>query len=130
MKADVMNRLRLGRLCAGFAMAAVSIACAASEVEEVTVMAPRIDTLGLSQASVTGSRLEIDAIDLPQSISAIDQQSMQVKAQSTVTDAANGTTGLTGHARAGAAGVYSWRGFTENAIATLYDGIRVQGSTV
>lgn len=125
-----MDRSRLGRFCAGFAMAGVSIACAASDVEEVTVMAPRMDTLGLSQASVTGSRLAVDALDLPQSISAIDQQSMQVKAQSTVTDAANGTTGLTGFARAGAAGVYSWRGFTENAIATLYDGIRVQGSTV
>lgn len=128
-----MNRSRssaLARAWVGFAMAGMSIACAASEVEEVTVAAPRIDTLGLSHASVTGSRLDVQALDLPQSISAIDQLSMQVKAQSTVTDAANGTTGLTGHARAGAAGVYSWRGFTENAIATLYDGIRVQGSTV
>jgi iron complex outermembrane recepter protein len=128
-----MNRSRLGalgQLWAGFAMAGISTVCTAAEVEEVTVVAPRVDTLGLSQASVTGSRLEVNALDLPQSISAIDQLSMQVKAQSTVTDAANGTTGLTGHARAGAAGVYSWRGFTENAIATLYDGIRVQGSTV
>ena len=128
-----MHRSRLGvlgQLWAGFAIAAVSITCVASEVEEVTVTAPRTDTLGLGHASVTGSRLDVDALDLPQSISAIDQLSMQVKAQSTVTDAANGTTGLTGYARAGAAGVYSWRGFTENAIATLYDGIRVQGSTV
>jgi iron complex outermembrane receptor protein len=128
-----MNRLMgsaFGRAWIGFAMAGMALAGEASEVEEVTVLAPRMDTLGLSHASVTGSRLQVDALDLPQSVSAIDQVSMQVKAQATVTDAASGTTGLTGYARAGAAGVYSWRGFTENAIATLYDGIRVQGSTV
>jgi iron complex outermembrane recepter protein len=106
------------------------VACATDAFEEITVVAPRADTIGLDDAAATASRLPLSALDLPASVSRIDQQSMQTKAQTSVVDAANGTTGLVGHARAGAAGVYSWRGFTENAVATLYDGIRVQGSTV
>lgn len=111
-------------------IAATSVVSAADAVEEITVVAPRSDTLGLDDVATTASRLPMSALDLPASVSRIDQQNMQAKAQTSVVDAANGTTGLVGHARAGAAGVYSWRGFTENAIATLYDGIRVQGSTV
>lgn len=103
---------------------------AAERVEEVTVLAPRSDTIGLASTTQIGSRLDVSALELPLSISRVDQESIQAKGQTTVTDAATGTTGLVGHVRAGAPGVYSWRGFTENAVATLYDGIRVQGSTV
>lgn len=126
--------VRMRKVGKGVVSLALSVACldsmAAEQLEEVVVAAPRGDTLGLSVEASTASRLDIPAIDLPFSVSRIDQLNMQAKAQTTVADAANGTTGLSGYARAGAAGVYSWRGFTENAIATLYDGIRVQGSTV
>jgi iron complex outermembrane recepter protein len=108
----------------------ISTARADARVEEVVVSAPRADTIGLGDMFSTASRLNVSALDLPASVSRVDEQSMQTKAQTTVTEALNGTTGLVGYARAGAAGVYSWRGFTENAVATLYDGIRVQGSTV
>jgi iron complex outermembrane recepter protein len=64
------------------------------------------------------------------SVDTVDQRSVQAKGARTVVEAAQGATGLVGVARAGAAGVYSWRGFTENAVATLFDGIRVQGSTI
>jgi hypothetical protein len=56
----------------------------------------------LAQAGVRldGEALDESALDLPASVSRIDQQSMQTKAQTTVVDAANGTIGLVGHARA------------------------------
>lgn len=125
----VMSRIRRGVVSLALSVAWAD-SMAADQLEEVVVAAPRGDTLGLAIEASTASRLEVAAIDLPFSVSRIDQRNMQAKSQTTIADAANGTTGLSGYARAGAAGVYSWRGFTENAIATLYDGIRVQGSTV
>lgn len=68
--------------------------------------------------------------DLPVSLDRIDQDEIVARGRANVVDALNGTTGLVGQNRAGAAGVYSWRGFTENAVAMLFDGVRVQNSTV
>jgi iron complex outermembrane receptor protein len=87
-------------------------------------------TLHLDDPSSTASRLGIATRELPVSVDTVDQRTIQAKGARTVIEAAQGTTGLTGVARAGAAGVHSWRGFTENAVATLFDGIRVQGSTI
>jgi iron complex outermembrane recepter protein len=94
---------------------------------EVVGTAP---TLHLDETSSTASRLGVAVRDLPVSIELVDQRAVQARSARTVVEAAQGTTGLVGVSRAGAAGVFSWRGFTENGIATLFDGIRVQGSTI
>jgi iron complex outermembrane receptor protein len=87
-------------------------------------------TLHLDETSSTASRLGVPVRDLPVSVDVVDQRAVQARGARTVVEAAQGTTGLVGVTRAGAAGVFSWRGFTENGIATLFDGIRVQGSTI
>jgi iron complex outermembrane recepter protein len=108
----------------------------ATKDEIPRVTAPPVDVIGtaptlrLDEPSPTASRLGIPVRELPVSVDTVDQRTVQAKGARTVVEAAQGTTGLTGVARAGAAGVYSWRGFTENAVATLFDGIRVQGSTI
>jgi iron complex outermembrane recepter protein len=103
---------------------------AAPPVQEVVVQAKPLESLGLEESSTTASRLATSILDLPASVSLVSQESLQTRGRTTVVDGAIGVTGLTGFARAGAAGVFSWRGFTENALATLFDGIRVQGSTI
>jgi len=100
------------------------------DIEEVIVQARPLESLGLDETSSTASRLPTRILDLPASVSLVSQESLEARGRTTVIDGAIGVTGLTGVARAGAAGVFSWRGFTENALATLYDGIRVQGSTI
>jgi iron complex outermembrane recepter protein len=108
----------------------ITSAYAATPLEEVIVQARPLQSLGLEDTSSTGSRLATRVLDLPASVSLVSQESLRTRGRTTVVDGAIGVTGLTGFARAGAEGVFSWRGFTENALATLYDGIRVQGSTV
>ena len=99
-------------------------------IEEVIIQAKPLESLGLEETSNTASRLATRILDLPASVSLISQESLATRGRTTVVDGALGVTGLAGVSRAGAAGVFSWRGFTENAVATLYDGIRVQGSTI
>jgi iron complex outermembrane receptor protein len=99
-------------------------------VDEIVVLGQAQRNLGFNDPSSTASRLDVPLFDLPASVDRIDQDEMIARGRSSVVDALNGTTGLVGQNRAGAAGVFSWRGFTENAVATLFDGVRVQNSTV
>ncbi len=86
--------------------------------------------LQLSESTQTGSRLDIPLGQLPASVSVIDQALIQQRNEKTVIEAVQNATGVLGVNRAGAPGVFSMRGFTENAVGTLFNGIRVQGSTV
>jgi iron complex outermembrane receptor protein len=126
--------MNLKSLCGPLSLALLASARAHSQdatpLAEVIVQARPLESLGLEETSSTASRLTTKVLDLPASISLVSQESLQTRGRTTVVDGAVGVTGLTGFARAGAAGVFSWRGFTENALATLYDGIRVQGSTI
>lgn len=98
--------------------------------ETVVVIGQAQRNFSLNEVLSTPTRLDVPLIDLPFSVDRLEQDEIVARGRSGVVDAALGTTGLSGQVRAGAAGVYSWRGFTENAVATLYDGVRVQGSTV
>lgn len=98
--------------------------------EEIVVLGQAQRDLSFDEPSATGSRLDVPLFDLPASVDRIDQNEIIARGRSSVVDALNGTTGLLGQNRAGAAGVFSWRGFTENAVATLFDGVRVQNSTI
>jgi iron complex outermembrane recepter protein len=103
---------------------------ASGPTEEIVVLGQAQRDLSFDQPSATGSRLGVLLFDLPTSVDRIDQNEIIARGRSSVVDALNGTTGLVGQNRAGAAGVFSWRGFTENAVATLFDGVRVQNSTI
>lgn len=98
--------------------------------DDIVVVGQAQRDLSFDAPSPTASRLDVPLFDLPSSVDRIDQDEIIARGRSSVVDALNGTTGLVGQNRAGAAGVYSWRGFTENAVATLFDGVRVQNSTI
>ncbi|MBY0439792.1 MAG: TonB-dependent receptor [Burkholderiales bacterium] len=97
---------------------------------EVVVSGTGFDGLTLDDTSTTGSRLGFRLRDIPASVDVVYQRNLQDRGARTVVDALQGVTGLTGAVRAGAPGVYSSRGFVENGISLLYDGIRVGASTV
>jgi iron complex outermembrane recepter protein len=103
---------------------------AREEADEIIVLGQAQRDLSFDRPAATGSRLDVPLFDLPASVDRIDQNEIIARGRASVVDALNGTTGLVGQNRAGAAGVYSWRGFTENAVATLFDGVRVQNSTI
>jgi iron complex outermembrane recepter protein len=92
--------------------------------EETTVetRARDIDTIG--------SRLGLPTWQTPASVDIVTQAAMQERGAETTVDALRGVTGITGAIRTGAAGVFSSRGFTENSLGILFDGVRVQSSTV
>jgi iron complex outermembrane receptor protein len=100
------------------------------EVDELIVTGQAQRDLSFFEPAATASRLDAALFDLPLSVDRIDQSEIVARGRTNVIDAVNGVTGLVGQNRAGAAGVFSWRGFTENAVATLFDGVRVQNSTV
>lgn len=87
-------------------------------------------TTDLNVPNTTGSRLPGTARDIPASVESINQATMQERGKTSWVDALQGLTGFTSAIRPGAAGVASTRGFTENGVAILYDGIRVTNTTI
>jgi iron complex outermembrane receptor protein len=87
-------------------------------------------TTDLNAPNTIGSRLPGTARDIPASVESINQATMQERGKTSWVDALQGLTGFTSAVRPGAAGVASTRGFTENGIAVLYDGIRVTNTTI
>jgi len=84
----------------------------------------------LNSVNTTGSRLPGTVRDIPASVESINQATMQERGKTNWVDAVEGLTGFTSAVRPGAAGVASTRGFVENGIAVLYDGIRVTNTTI
>jgi iron complex outermembrane receptor protein len=124
--------LALTALCAplpAYSQAATTTE-APNDVEEVIVVGQAQRSLGFDEALQTATRLPVTAFNLPASVDRIDQAELVARGRTSVVDGVVGVTGVTAQVRAGAAGVYSWRGFTENGVAVLFDGIRVQASTI
>lgn len=117
-----------------FALFSVSLLASAQihseTVEEVVVTGQAQREAHFDLAPPTATRLDVATFDLPFSVDRIDQNEITTRGRASIVDAVNGTTGAVGQNRAGAPGVYSWRGHAENSVATLFDGIRVQNSTV
>jgi iron complex outermembrane recepter protein len=110
--------------------ASMSVGAQPSTLPDVIVTGTGFDGLTLEETSATASRLGFKLREIPASVDVVFQRNLQDRGARTVVDALQGVTGLTGAVRAGAPGVYSSRGFIENGISLLYDGIRVGASTV
>lgn len=125
-----------GRWMAGAAVLALAGGAAAQTAAELPPLVVEADRLrvaaptALSLPNATASRLPGTAADIPASVESISQATMQQRGAVSWTDALNGLTGITAAVRPGAAGVVSTRGFTENGVTLLYDGIRVSSSTI
>ena len=85
---------------------------------------------GLQLPQETGSRLGLSSQQTPFSVEQADQAELQQRGVLSLADSARGFTGLSSALRPGAPGVFSSRGFAENALGVLFDGIRVGGATL
>ncbi|QCI67296.1 TonB-dependent receptor [Phreatobacter stygius] len=143
---DVSSTSPLPRLAGGFCLAAglFMTAPAAGQgaetqldtivVESERTGRPSRDSVrsptDLTAPNTTGSRLPGTARDIPASVEAVNQATMQERGNRNWVEALQGLTGFTAAIRPGAAGIMSARGFTENGFALLYDGIRVSSTTI
>jgi iron complex outermembrane receptor protein len=103
---------------------------APSGLGDILVTADRAQQPLLDRPAGTATGLDLSVLQLPASVDVVDLSALSLRGARTAADAARGSPGLTLSNRSGAPGVFSVRGFTENALATLYDGLRVQSSTL
>lgn len=84
----------------------------------------------LSEVASTASRLGLARRETPASIDVVTQDVIQARGADTASTALRHVTGVTSSLRPGASAVFSSRGFVENSLGVLFNGIRVQSSTV
>jgi iron complex outermembrane receptor protein len=79
----------------------------------------------LYETTVSGSRLNIDLIDLPASLDVIDQDLLRQRGARTTLEAIEGAVGTLSGNSPGSPGVHSMRGFSSSDISHLHNGIRI-----
>lgn len=95
---------------------------------EITGTAPRPT---LDAPAPAASRLGLSIRQTPASLDQASQPLLQERGTDTLADfGRSGLAGLTGALRPGAPGVFSSRGFVENGLGVLFDGIRIGGATL
>jgi iron complex outermembrane receptor protein len=95
-----------------------------SFAEEVRVAAE------LGETQDVASRLGLTRRQTPASVDVVTQDVFQARGADTASTALRGVTGVTSSLRPGASAVFSTRGFIENSVGVLFNGVRVQSSTV
>lgn len=93
-------------------------------IEEVVVESAAIRRLDLSSASGTGSRLGLSALETPAALEAIGNDTMRARGLVSVTEAAESLVGVNSGENPGAPSAFSMRGFTDDQITSLRDGLR------
>ena len=110
------------------ALATMGSACADTQLAPVEVTAEReASSLGLDQASTTGSRTGVTVRELPASIESVDSATIRERGDYTIMDAITRATGVTGVGSAGNGAMsFSTRGFTDtNSVGLAEDGMRL-----
>ena len=79
----------------------------------------------LDQPIKTGSRLGLTARETPASVSVADRSVIEARGATDTQDVINGMTGVNASANPGYGGFVSYRGFTQNQITQLYNGINL-----
>ena len=102
----------------------VDVPLALAVEEAVTVVAVR-EPLSLDTPSDTGSRLGLTSRELPASLDIVPQSVMRSRGQRTAGEAIESAVGVTFGNSPGNPGSFSTRGFTNNRVSVLYDGLRL-----
>lgn len=76
------------------------------------------------------SHLGLTAAETPAALDVVTQDVIQARGADTASTALRFVTGVTSSLRPGASAVFSTRGFIENSMAVLFNGVRVQSSTI
>ena len=103
-------------------------ACADTQLAPVEVTAEReASSLGLDQASTTGSRTGVTVRELPASIESVDSATIQERGDYTIMDAITRATGVSGVGSGGNGTMsFSTRGFSgTNSVGLAEDGMRL-----
>lgn len=83
----------------------------------------------LDQPIKTGSRLGLTARETPASVSVADRSIIEERGAKDTQDVINSMTGINASANPGFGGFVSYRGFTQNQITQLYNGIGMSYSS-
>jgi len=105
--------------------AAPLAAVAADSLQEVVVEGEAIKKLDLNTESATGSRLGLTALETPASLEGISDGTMRARGLVSVTEAAMTMVGVNSGENPGAPSAFSMRGFTDNQITSLRDGLQI-----
>jgi iron complex outermembrane receptor protein len=97
--------------------------------DEILVTSKR-KAFGLAAPASVATGLGLSLLEMPAAIDIIDLADQTRRGPRSVAEATRGATGVTFTVRSGAPGVFQSRGFTENALVSLYDGVRIQSATV
>lgn len=100
------------------------------ETQTVTISAERDkrDNL-LAQTSDSGSGLGLTLRETPASIDVLSQEAMQARGDRTMVEAVGKVPGMNGGRVGGSHIGFSARGFIDNGVTWLYNGVRVPGSS-
>jgi iron complex outermembrane receptor protein len=96
-----------------------------STTEEILVNAGRIKIARLTDDNVTGSRLNLSALDTPATIQSITGDLIRLRGDTDIMRAVTRSAGITSTASTGSGGYgFSARGFGSSSVTLLYDGMK------
>ena len=93
-------------------------------LEEIVVTGQAVQSLDLDSVSTTSSRLGLSSFDTPAAIDIIDSDTMTMRGLKSVTEAAESLVGVLSGEAPGEPSSFSMRGFQQNQISVLRDGLR------
>ncbi|MBX3121290.1 MAG: TonB-dependent receptor [Fimbriimonadaceae bacterium] len=93
------------------------------EVRDQPIQTGGTGSLHLEEVSQSASRLGVSIREIPASVEVIDQTLMQERGLRTISEAVQGATGLSVGDSPGNPVNFSMRGFTNNQLRLLYDGL-------
>lgn len=119
-------------LCAGVQSVAAqaqqapppSSAAASGTLEEIVVTGQAIQDLHLTTTNETGSRLGLTPFETPSTIDVIDSGTITIRGLKSVTEATESLPGVLSGEAPGEPSSFSMRGFQQNQITILRDGLR------
>ena len=99
---------------------------AADSLAPITVRATRLggETVRLDAPATVATGLGLATRDLPLSVSIVDREAIRLRGHRTALEAANSAVGVTGGTLPGTVPRFAMRGFTDNNVTLLRDGIR------
>ena len=102
----------------------------AKELPTIAVSSERDrSAIPLDLPASTGSRLGTTLREIPASVDVISQETLQARGDRTLVDAVGRVTGMSGGRVGGSHVGLAARGFIENGVTWLYNGVRVPGSS-
>ncbi|WP_158592266.1 TonB-dependent receptor [Noviherbaspirillum sedimenti] len=100
------------------------------ELPTVTVQGSRVTSgVALDAEAGTATRLGVSVKDVPASVEILTQEAMRAQGSRTMVEAVEKAAGFSGGFTGGTPGTFSVRGFTNNGVAFLHNGVRIPGGT-